>query len=275
MGTRSPSVSVGRSRRPLIEYRLTRLIVGWAAVVALMLAWQIIGNDQTFYFLPSFTTVLSHVGTLLHGSPLTHDTLPSLGRAAGGYVLGCGLGMIVGILIGYFRKLDAWVRPVLEFFRALPAPVAVTLGLILLGFSTMTRIYAIAFGCFFVVVLNATDGARRIDRQLIDTARVAGLSRAKILLRVVLPGSLPQAAAGLRLAVSLALIGMVISELLGSSSGLGFFISNAENNFNYADVWATVVVLGIIGWLGTALFALAERRVLSWHHDRQEVERRG
>ncbi|HEX3801246.1 MAG TPA: ABC transporter permease [Solirubrobacteraceae bacterium] len=253
---------------------VTRLPLGWGLAVALMVVWQVIGNSGSMYYLPPFTTVMSHVWGLMHGSNLTQDVLPSIGRAVGGYVLGCGLGLLVGVAIGYFRALDPWVKPVLEFFRALPAPIAVSLGLLLLGFSTMTRIYAIAFGCFFAVVINAADGARRVDQQLIDTARVAGMSRPRTLFAVVLPASLPQAVAGLRLAVSLALIGMVISELLGSSSGLGYFITNAQNNLDYPDVWAAVVVLGILGWLFTALFGLGERRMLRWHHEQREVSSR-
>jgi ABC-type nitrate/sulfonate/bicarbonate transport system permease component len=255
--------------------RPVRLIVGWLVVASLLVAWQIVGSAGVIYYLPPLTTILSHVVDLCKGQNLTQDVLPSILRAVGGYVLGCALGLIVGVVLGSFRALDPWVRPVLEFFRALPAPIAVSLGLLALGFSTMTRIYAIAFGCFWPVVVNAADGARRVDHQLIDTARVAGLSRRQRLIEVVLPASLPQAVAGLRLAVSLALIGMVISELLGSSSGLGYFITNAENNFGYPDVWAAVIVLGIIGWLATTLFALAERRVLRWHHEQREVSGHG
>jgi ABC-type nitrate/sulfonate/bicarbonate transport system permease component len=248
---------------------LLRQSSGWLFIIALIAAWQAVGAAGTLYYLPSFTTVASHVGTLLSGSELTSTVLPSAGRAVAGYLLGSALGLTVGVLIGYQRSLDPWVRPVLEFFRALPAPLAVSLGLVLLGFSTPTRIVVIAFGCFWPVVVNADDGARRVDQRLLDTARVAQLSRPAILLRVVLPASLPQAVAGLRFGVSIALVMMVISELIGASSGLGYFISNAENNFAYADLWAAVVVLGIIGWLATSLFSLAERRILFWQREQK------
>jgi ABC-type nitrate/sulfonate/bicarbonate transport system permease component len=242
---------------------------GWLFVVGLIILWQVVGAAGLLYYLPSFTTVLSHVGTLLSGAELTSAVLPSVGRAAAGFLLGSALGLTVGVLIGYHRSLDPWVRPVLEFFRALPAPLAVSLGLVLLGFSTSTRILVIAFGCFWPVVVNADDGARRVDQQLLDTSRVAQVPRPKILLRVVLPASLPQAVVGLRFGVSIALVMMVISELIGASSGLGYYISNAENNFAYADLWAAVVVLGIIGWLATSLFSLAERRILFWHREQR------
>jgi ABC-type nitrate/sulfonate/bicarbonate transport system permease component len=242
---------------------------GWLFMLLLIVLWQVAGTAGTLYYLPSFITVLSHMGTLLSGPGLTSAVLPSAGRAAAGYLLGSALGLTVGVLIGYQRALDPWVRPVLEFFRALPAPLAVSLGLLLLGFSTSTRVAVIAFECFWPVVVNADDGARRVDRQLLDTARVAQLPRWRLLLRVVMPASLPQAVAGLRFAVSIALVMMVISELIGASSGLGYFISNAESNFAYADLWAAVVVLGIIGWLAMSLFSLAERRILFWHREQR------
>lgn len=270
-----PAVAPARGARRAIgvHSRPVRLVLGWAVVAALVALWQVLGTKGVIYYLPPFTTVMSRVGSLLTGSNLTQDVLPSAGRAAGGYVLGCGLGLLIGVVLGSSRRLDPWVRPVLEFFRALPAPIAISLGLLLLGFSTTTRIYAIAFGCFWPVVINTLDGARRIDQQYIDVARVAGVARWRTLAEVVFPASLPQAIAGLRMSVSLALIGMVISELLGASSGLGYFITNAQNNFDYPAVWAAVVVLGVIGWLATALFALAERRLLRWHHAQREMSR--
>jgi len=133
----------------------------------------------------------------------------------------------------------------------------------------ITVLLSAAIGCAWPVVVNADDGARRVDQRLLDTARAAQLSRPAILLRVVLPASLPQAVAGLRFGVSIALVMMVISELIGASSGLGYFIANAESNFAYADLWAAVVVLGIIGWLATSLFSLAERRILFWHREQR------
>jgi ABC-type nitrate/sulfonate/bicarbonate transport system permease component len=133
----------------------------------------------------------------------------------------------------------------------------------------ITVLLSAAIGCAWPVVVNADDGARRVDQRLLDTARAAQLSRPAILLRVVLPASLPQAVAGLRFGVSIALVMMVISELIGASSGLGYFIANAESNFAYADLWAAVVVLGIIGWLATSLFSPAERRILFWHREQR------
>lgn len=267
------SLAAAASKKPITRLpeaaTLMRRSSGLLFVVGLIVIWQVVGTAGTLYYLPSFTTVLSHMGTLLSGPDLTNAVLPSAGRAAAGYLLGSALGLTVGVLIGYHRSLDPWVRPVLEFFRALPAPLAVSLGLLLLGFSTSTRIAVIAFECFWPVVVNADDGARRVDRQLLDTSRVAQMPRRKILLRVVLPASLPQAVVGLRFAVSIALVMMVISELIGASSGLGYYISNAENNFAYADLWAAVVVLGIIGWLATSLFSLAERRILFWHREQR------
>ncbi len=242
---------------------------GLLFIVLLLVTWQVVGAAGTLYYLPSFTTVMSHMGTLLSGPDLTSAVLPSARRAAAGYLLGSALGLAVGVLIGYHRSLDPWVRPVLEFFRALPAPLAVSLGLLLLGFSSSTRIAVIAFECFWPVVVNADDGARRVDRQLLDTSRVAQVPQWQLLLRVVLPASLPQAVVGLRFAVSIALVMMVISELIGASSGLGYYISNAENTFAYADLWAAVVVLGIIGWLAMTLFSLAERRILFWHREQR------
>jgi ABC-type nitrate/sulfonate/bicarbonate transport system permease component len=245
--------------------RLTKL--GWqvAFVVALLAIWQWASVTHPAPYLPSLTDVATAYWNLIHGERLTGEVGPSMYRVAVGFCIGVGAGTIVGLAIGYFRRLDPWVRPVVEFSRAIPAAAVLPGAMLLLGATNTMRVSIIAFGCTFPVLLSAIDGARRVDELMLDTARMSGLSRSQTLVKVVVPAALPQILAGIRIALGLALIMMVISELIASDNGLGFYILRNQRLFRTADVYAGVLVIGTIGWLFTTAILQVEKRLLRWH----------
>jgi ABC-type nitrate/sulfonate/bicarbonate transport system permease component len=129
----------------------------------------------------------------------------------------------------------------------------------------MMRIFIIAFGSVFPVLLAAIDGAKRVDPVLLDVARVNGLSTAAQIVQVILPASLPAIFAGIRIALGLALIMMVISELIAADNGIGFYILRSQRLFQTSNVYAGVLVIGTIGFALTASLLAFEKRVLAWH----------
>jgi ABC-type nitrate/sulfonate/bicarbonate transport system permease component len=136
---------------------------------------------------------------------------------------------------------------------------------LLLGPTDAMRITVIAFGSVFPVLLAGVDGARRVDPMLLEVARLEGLGRAAQIVRVILPAALPFLFAGVRVALGLALIMMVLSELIAADNGLGFVMLRSQRLFQTANVYAGVLVIGAIGWLLTTLLLLCERRLLAWH----------
>jgi ABC-type nitrate/sulfonate/bicarbonate transport system permease component len=248
--------------------RVGALALGWLVAALLLLVWQLYANSAQQLYLPTFTSAATAAWHLLSQSTLTSDVLPSVGRFALGYAIGSAIGIFVGTPLGYLRALEPWMRPVLEFLRALPAAAILPIALLLLGTGGGMRVTVIAFGACWPVLLNAIDGARNVDPVLIDTGRINGLGRLGVLRRIVLPASLPQIFAGLRTALGIALIVMVLSEMYGASSGLGYFILTAQRRFLVPETYGGVLVLGVIGWLFSVLFGLLERRALAWHHGR-------
>jgi ABC-type nitrate/sulfonate/bicarbonate transport system permease component len=245
-----------------------RVALGWVVAGALLVLWQVGAQSANALYLSTFADAVSAMWRLVSHSTLHTDVLPSIGRVVAGYLIGCAVGILVGIPIGYLRGLEPWVRPVLEFLRAMPAPAILPIALLVLGANSGMKIAVIAFGSSWAVMLNAIDGARNVDPLLIDTGRVNGLGTAGILRRIVVPASLPQVFAGMRTALGIALIVMVFSEMIAATSGLGFYILTAQRRFSVPETYGGVLLIGIIGWLFTVLFSLAERRVLSWHHGR-------
>jgi ABC-type nitrate/sulfonate/bicarbonate transport system permease component len=252
------------TRRPDLR-TVTSIGLGWVVVIALLALWQVYASTADLLYLSPFTDAISATWSLATTSTLTSDVLPSVGRFLAGYAIGCAVGVAVGVPVGYIRSLEPWVRPVLEFLRSLPAPAIVPIAILLLGATSWTRIAVIAFGTCWAVLLNAIDGARGVDPLLIDTGRINRLGTLEILRRIVLPAAMPQIFAGLRIALGIALIVMVFSEMIASTSGLGFYILTSQRRFLVPETYGGVLLIGLIGWAFSVLFLNVERRVLSWH----------
>jgi ABC-type nitrate/sulfonate/bicarbonate transport system permease component len=243
----------------------TYIGVGWIVVIALLGLWQLYATSAELLYLSPFSDAISATWSLATQSTLKTDVLPSIGRFLAGYGIGCVVGVAVGVPVGYIRSLEPWVRPVLEFLRSLPAPAIVPLAVLLLGATSWTRIAVIAFGSCWAVLLNAIDGARGVDPLLVDTGKINRLGTFEILRRIVVPAAMPQIFAGLRIALGIALIVMVFSEMIASTSGLGFYILTSQRRFLVPETYGGVLLIGLIGWAFSVLFLYVERRVLSWH----------
>ena len=127
------------------------------------------------------------------------------------------------------------------------------------------KVFIIAFVCVWPVLLNTIDGVGGVDPTLRETSRVYGVPRRDAILRVMLPAASPQIAAGMRTSLSLALILMVISEMVASSNGIGYFVLQSQRSFAIPEMWSGIILLGILGYLFNAVFLLLERRTLAWH----------
>lgn len=275
--TSTAPATARRSRKPRPGRRLPRPVaqvgyfLGLPVLLVLLWWWYTTASPNFFYPTPgelARTFWHTWVSARFH-----EDFLPSVARLAVGIVLTIVLGILLGVLIGSFRWLRALTEPVLEFFRAIPPPVLVPVLMLLIGINNQMRIIVIVSGAIWPVLLNTVEGVRAVDQVLADTAksyRIGGLARYRYL---VLPAAAPQIMAGVRQCLSISLILMVISEMFGSSAGLGFTIILFQRTFAVPEMWSGIVVLGLIGIGLSVIFQLVERWVLRWYFGQREVER--
>lgn len=245
--------------------RIRALSLQVMLIAGLLAIWQWAAVTFPGPTLPPLLAVWRSYWRLVQGDLLHTAVLPSLYRLLIGFLIAAVGGALIGLAIGCSRSLDAWSRPVLEYLRYIPAIAILPPALLILGPTDTMRIFVIAFGCIFPVLLAAIDGAKRVEPTFLDTARVNGLGAIARIRRVVLFAAMPSLFAGLRIALGLGLIMMVISELIAADNGIGFFILRSQRLFQSAGVYAGVLVIGTIGWLLTAGLLLVERRVLHWH----------
>jgi ABC-type nitrate/sulfonate/bicarbonate transport system permease component len=171
----------------------------------------------------------------------------------------------IGTALGTSRTLRRAVSPIVEFLRSIPPPALLPFAIVVIGVGDDMKIFIIAFVCIWPVLLNTIDGINGSDPTLRDIARVYGVSGRDRLLRMTLPAASPQIFAGMRLSLSLAVILMVISEMVASTNGIGFFVLQSQRSFAIPEMWSGILLLGILGYLLNLIFVIVERRVLAWH----------
>jgi ABC-type nitrate/sulfonate/bicarbonate transport system permease component len=245
--------------------RLKTLAYQVGTIGGLLIIWQWAVVMHPAPYLPSLQAIAADYWRFVQGDLLYSAVLPSVYRVLCGLLLAVLAGSAVGLAIGSVSGIDPWIRPVLEYLRFIPAVAILPAALLMLGPTDTMRIFVIVFGSIFPVISAAIDGARRVDVILIDVARVNGLSSSAQIVRVVLPAALPAIFAGIRVALGLALIMMVISELIAADNGIGFYILRSQRLFQTAGVYAGVLIIGTIGWALTAVLLVLETRVLGWH----------
>jgi ABC-type nitrate/sulfonate/bicarbonate transport system permease component len=212
---------------------------------------------------------------LLQPDMVGSTVAPSLYRLAIGFAVGVSIGAIAGLILGYFRWIDPWVRPFLEYLRFIPAVAILPAAILLFGPTDFMRIFVITFGCIFPVLLAAMDGARRVEPLLIDVAIASGRSKVQQLAEVILPASLPAIFAGIRIALGMALIMMVLSELIAAENGIGYDLLRNQRLFRTANVYAGVLLIGTLGWVLTAMLLRVEKHVLGWHRGSRKLAAAG
>lgn len=247
-----------------------RARIGWlalevgatAAIVALLWLWT--DGSESYAVAPLgeiFSTfretwLFEHVGS---------DVLPSLWRMGAGYAIAVLVGVAGGFLLGSSALLDAIATPVVSFLRAIPAAALLPPAIVLLGIGNTTKIAVIAFVCCWPVMLNTSDGVRELDATLLATARVYGLRGAERFRLVILPAVSPRIFAGMRTSLSIAVLLLVTSEMVASTNGIGYFVFQAQQQFAVEDMWAGVLLLGLVGFGLNIAFGAVERKVLRWN----------
>lgn len=253
---------------------LLRLFFVFALPALLVAGWWLASDGSTNVYWPPLRTILRTFPDVWTSERLRSDLVPSVLRLLAGYAAAAVVGVALGTVIGSYRRVRAVCEPVLEFLRALPPPVLVPVIMLFAGIGDTMKIAVIASGCVWPILLNTVEGVRAVDSVMAETARSYGITGLARLRGVVLRAASPQIFAGLRQALSIGIILMVISEMFAASNGLGFTIVQFQRSFAIPDMWTGILVLGLLGFLLSVVLHLVERRVLGWYHGLRAVSRR-
>jgi len=242
--------------------------LGVGLIIVLLVLWELAGTRGWVspLSLPPASKVSVTLWELLITGTLLSELAASLWRMFAGYFIGVVLGVLVGLLMGFFRPAYHLLEPITEVLRPIPSPAYVPIAILFLGIDNEMKIFMIAFAVFFPVLLNAYSGVRSVDPVLLSTASTFGVRGGRLLWQVVLPSAAPFIFTGMRVSLAIALIVMVISEMVASSDGIGYFVLAAQRGFQVREMYAGVVTLAAVGYVLNRVFLAVENRVLAWHH---------
>jgi ABC-type nitrate/sulfonate/bicarbonate transport system permease component len=234
---------------------------------ALLALWEIV--TQAGWVSPRVVPPLSRIlGTftgLVWSGQIPLEILVSMKRAAAGYLLAAAIFIPLGIVMGLSQRVYNLFEVIVEMLRPIPPPVVIPVALLFFGLQDEMKIFVIFFSCAWPILLNTLDGVRSIDWVLLNTARTFGLSRAKTIWNVILPACSPQIMTGLRVSLPITLILVVISEMVGSTDGIGYFILDSQRRFRVTQMYAGMLSLALLGYTLNQLFHLLHRLLLPWH----------
>ncbi|MFF7249897.1 ABC transporter permease [Embleya sp. NPDC008237] len=188
----------------------------------------------------------------------------TLQEAAAGFVLGSVAGVVLGILLGRSPMIAEVMAPFIKAANAVPRIVLASLFVIWFGLGLSSKVATAFVLVFFAVFFNAFQGAREVDRNLVDNARILGASRTQVLTSIVVPSATSWILASLHSAFGFALIGAVVGEFTGASKGLGLLINRAQGTFDAAGIYAGMIVITVIALLAESLLGIVEKRLLKW-----------
>lgn len=241
-----------------------RILIG--PVVLLVLWWAITAAGFVRpIFLPSPVQVMSSLVALFADGPLWTDTIATLYRTGVAFVAAAVVGLIIGVPLGISGKLYESLEVVFDFFRSMPSPALVPLAMLLFGLGNVARISVAAFTCSLINAIQVAYAVRHIPRHRVLAGKLAGAKGFFLLTRVLVPSVLPGVVAGWRITLSLALIIIVVTEMfIGTRSGLGMRIYDFHLMFRSADMYAAILVVGIMGYALNKAIEIAERRFVHW-----------
>jgi NitT/TauT family transport system permease protein len=235
-------------------------------IAVLLVAWQVAVSRHPMYILPGPWGVVGGMADLVRHGFLFKYVVASLFRVTWGFSLAALLAIPLGLTIGWYRRAQMALNPLVQVFRPISPLAWIPLAILWFGVGDASSIFLIFLGCFFPLLLTSINAVRNIPSVYINAGRNFGLRPAQLVYRVLYPAVIPQLLVGLRITLGVAWLVVVAAEMIAVDSGLGFLIVDARNAGNRYDlVVAGMVIIGLIGLLlDTAMRSLEKVRSFRW-----------
>ncbi|AZM91730.1 ABC transporter permease [Streptomyces sp. W1SF4] len=237
-----------------------------AAILALLALWEAAPRlglvDATF--LPPVSEVARAWWELLGDGQLGEHTWASLTRSFGGFAIAVAVAVPLGLLIGWYRPVAAFLGPLLELFRNTAALALLPVFVLLLGIGETSKVSIVVYACVWPILLNTISAVGNADPTLVRLARSMNLSTPRLFQKVILPASVPAVFTGIRLAGAVSILVLVAAEMIGAKAGLGYLINASQFNFAIPQMYAGIVTISAIGVAFNQVLVAVERRLSLW-----------
>jgi ABC-type nitrate/sulfonate/bicarbonate transport system permease component len=238
--------------------------VGLAVLLVVMMATVAEMRLVSPVFLPTPQRIWSALLKGFAAGDLAAMTLATIRHMLVGLFIAACLGIGLGAMIGTSARARAYLTPTLEFLRPFPSSAIIPVTIAFFGLTESMMLAVIAFGALWPILMATIHGFVTVEPRLNDVSQALGLPRLSAMMKIALPHAMPDILSGMRIALAMALILATVGEMLTGRSGLGQTILLASRSFRSADLYAGIILLGVIGYASTLIFDRIERRLLRW-----------
>jgi ABC-type nitrate/sulfonate/bicarbonate transport system permease component len=257
----------------LMSFLRSAAIQLWLPAGIIVLLLVTTAGSTNFYF-PPVADMFTALWSGLSEGELLEDLGYSLRNIVNGLLIATVIGVTLGLVVGVNPLLRQATRPLLDFARATPTVAFVPVIILSLGIGSAPKVFLISLGSLWPILLNTISGVEGINPPILESARSYRIPWRLRLRRVILPGALPQIFAGIRVALAVSVVLMVVSEIYGSPIGLGSFILQSGSGFRVTDTWAGTILIGILGYGLSLILLVLEHLSLGWYVERAPRARR-
>jgi sulfonate transport system permease protein len=242
-------------------------LVAWILPMTILIGWQAasIAGLIPARVLPAPSDVALAGWKLAQSGELPHNIWVSFWRAVTGFAIGGTIGFSFGLANGLSKLSERATDTTLQMVRNVPHLAMIPLVILWFGIDEAAKLFLVALGVFFPIYLNTLHGIRTVDPQLIEMGRSYGMSRGELFRRVIFPGALPSIFVGLRFALGIMWLTLIVAETIAASSGIGYMAMQAREFMLVDVVILSILIYALLGKLADSVSRLLERLTLSWH----------
>ncbi len=265
--------SIGLRRRSADAATVARTLLGWAeryySVVVVLAAWELLAhsgwvNPRLF---PSLETIGQELWRLVESGAIYRHLWATLYRVLAGFGLAGVVGIVLGFLMARVALVDRLFEPLFSFGYPIPRVALYPVFIFVFGLGHLSKIALIFLECLYPIAINTYYGTRAVNERYVWAARNMGASGEQVFRKVILPAALPQIFAGLRIALPVALVIAILTEMIGATEGLGYLIAYASASLSRGQVFAGVAAIALIGFVLDRALGWLRRRLVFWEKE--------
>ena len=247
---------------------MKRRLISTISFIVLLIIWLIIsyGMQVKEIFLPSPLSVLKAFRDMYFVEGIMEDLWASLSRILGGFILAMLIAIPLGMLMGISGTASAMFEPLISFIRYMPASAFIPMFIIWFGLGEIEKMAVIFYGTFFYLTLMVMDVAKNVDETLIEASKTLGFNKFQLFTKVIFRASMPGIVDALRTCFGAAWTYLIIAEIVGADSGLGYMIQNSSRYLKTNRMFVGIITIGLLGLISDKLFELFSKKVFAYQN---------
>ncbi|MEK4299224.1 ABC transporter permease subunit [Oceanobacillus sp. FSL W8-0428] len=242
-------------------------IFPWLLPIVIVILWQVLGqlNLIKSTMLPTPFEVVEAGIRLFQTGELQENVYISTKRAVIGFAIGGAIGFLLGLFNGTILFFEKLTDTSIQMIRTIPHLALIPLVILWFGIGESAKIFLVAAGVMFPIYINTFSGIKNVDRKLIEMGKVYGMSKWQLFTNIILPGAMPNILVGIRYALGVTWISLIVAETIGAEGGIGYMATTAREFMQMDVVVLTIVLYAILGKLSDFIAKLCEQRLLKWN----------